>query len=441
MKLLFILATLISGFITISLVFFQATRKTYVGFGRWTAGVGFLTLGYLSLCMRGLIPEPFSILVGNVAFPLGMVLLLDGIKRFLGLSPMSRLWYSLPGLSLATVAGIYYLHDAPAWRFMASSAAISAPHWAMAALIFRHPVKHKSMFYPVIGSTIGLVGLVVLIRPISAFFVPQWHTFMDSPFQMGTLAALIILQLGENLSLIMLNSERVEGKLAEAETELRETVNRLQESLTEQKRVEESLRESEERYRTFFLTSRDCVFMTGADGIFIDFNDAALEMLSYSPVDRQEALSRNVALSYARPEEREAHAAMVAEIGFSKEYPVDLRRKDGTILHTLITAVARRDPKGNVIGFQGTVRDITERKKVEEELRKSRAELYAIYEHSPVMMCVLDGQRQVLYANRALAEFVGKHEDELKEGSACGVFGCINSLDDPRGCGYGPHCE
>ena len=45
-----------------------------------------------------------------------------------------------------------------------------------------------------------------------------------------------------------------------------------------------------------------------------------------------------------------------------------------------------------------------------------------------------------MYVNRAFVDFVGKTESELKEGQACGVFGCINALDDPRGCGYGPHC-
>jgi len=56
----------------------------------------------------------------------------------------------------------------------------------------------------------------------------------------------------------------------------------------------------------------------------------------------------------------------VAEIGFSKKYPVDLRKKDGTIIHTLITTVARKDPQGNIIGFQGTIMDFTERRQAQE---------------------------------------------------------------------------
>jgi len=72
---------------------------------------------------------------------------------------------------------------------------------------------------------------------------------------------------------------------------------------------------------------------------------------------------------------------------------------------------------------------------------RSRAELKAIYDNAPVMLCVLDEHRCVVYANRAFTEFVGKSEDELKSDPACGAFGCINALDDPRGCGFGRQCE
>ncbi len=412
MRLMLILATVISAFLTITLVFFRATRKTYPGFDRWTTGVGFLTLGYLLICLRGVIPESVSILFGNVAFPLGMVLHLDGLRRFAGIGAVSRLWYALPIIDLAAIAVLYLVHDSAVWRSMVNGIAISAPHWAMAALVFGLPVKRKSMFYPVIGSAIALAGLVVLVRPVGTFFLPEWHLLMDSPFQIGTMIALIVLQLAENLSLIMLNSERVENELMEAEAELRRSVERLQLSLDEQKRTEESLRQSEERYRTFFDTSRDCVFITTLDGRFIDFNDAGLEMLGYSPGDRQEILKKDVASFYANPEEREAHSQMVAAMGFSKEYPVDLRKKDGTIIHALVTTVARKGPDGNVIGFQGTVRDITERKQAEEALRQSEEKYRLLVDKAQEAIFVVQ-DTVFRFVNPRLEEILGFSADEL----------------------------
>ncbi|MCK4269306.1 MAG: PAS domain S-box protein, partial [Methanogenium sp.] len=69
------------------------------------------------------------------------------------------------------------------------------------------------------------------------------------------------------------------------------------------------------------------------------------------------------------PEERKKHIRIIAKQGYTKEYPADLRKKDGTVINTLITSVARKDKNGNVIGFQGTIRDITEWKKAERRLK------------------------------------------------------------------------
>ena len=83
---------------------------------------------------------------------------------------------------------------------------------------------------------------------------------------------------------------------------------------------------------------------------------------------------------------------------------------------------------------------IIQRRWAEEALAQSHAELSAIYDHAPVMMCLLDPDRRVLYANRALRAFTGFSEEETRGGRACGVFGCIKAQDAPGGCGYGPDC-
>ena len=85
-------------------------------------------------------------------------------------------------------------------------------------------------------------------------------------------------------------------------------------------------------------------------------------------------------------------------------------------------------------------RDISERKQTEENLARNKAELQAIYDNAQVMLCMLDEDRRVLYANPAFTSFTGVSEDELRAGRACGVFGCVNAFEDPRGCGYGCSC-
>ena len=128
---------------------------------------------------------------------------------------------------------------------------------------------------------------------------------------------------------------------------------------------EDALRESEEKYSAFFKTSRDPVFITSKEGRGIDVNDAAVELFGYE--DRDELLKVNVPDLYKNPEERRRHTQLIDQQGFTKDFAVNLRRKDGSIIKTIITSVIKKDGNGNVIGYHETIRDITERKRMEEE--------------------------------------------------------------------------
>ena len=99
------------------------------------------------------------------------------------------------------------------------------------------------------------------------------------------------------------------------------------------------------------------------------------------------------------------------------------------------------DDSGQCVAIVVVARDLTDRRSTEDALERDRVELKAIYEYAPVLMCTLDENRRVLHANKAFTEFTGVPESELLEGRACGVFGCINARDDPRGCGFGPKCQ
>jgi PAS domain S-box-containing protein len=142
---------------------------------------------------------------------------------------------------------------------------------------------------------------------------------------------------------------------------------------TESKQAEMALRESEEKYRAFFSTSQDCVFITTIDGRWVDFNDAAVKLFGYD--SRNDLMRIDIPHLYANPQNREAHVRYILENEFSFEYPVDLKKKDGTIINALITTVARKDENGNIIGFQGTIRNITERKQTEKLLLANQMQL------------------------------------------------------------------
>jgi PAS domain S-box-containing protein len=174
--------------------------------------------------------------------------------------------------------------------------------------------------------------------------------------------------------------------------------------ILERKKAEQELAETGERYRNFFNTSRDPVFMTTLNGKFIDLNDAALEMFGYAPEERAIVADKSVESFYARPEDRETHSMLVSKLGFSKEHPVDLRNRAGEVVHTLVTTAARRDADGTVIGFQGTIRDITERRRSEEVLRNTLHRFYTILASTYAGVLIVTEEGRVEFANQSFCQ-------------------------------------
>ena len=117
------------------------------------------------------------------------------------------------------------------------------------------------------------------------------------------------------------------------------------EDFTERKRVEEALRESEERYRTLFEGSRDAVFITTREGDFVDFNQALLDLLGYSGEELKALPSQN---TYANPIDRFKFQQEIEQKGFVRDYageaPQERWDRDRLSDDFIGAAVERRKP-------------------------------------------------------------------------------------------------
>jgi PAS domain S-box-containing protein len=82
-----------------------------------------------------------------------------------------------------------------------------------------------------------------------------------------------------------------------------------------------------------------------------------------------------------------------------------------------------------------------EHKRTKEALRKSEKELSTILSSLPMLILVVDSERRVLQANAAAANFAGRSIEEMAGLRGGEALRCLNSLDDPRGCGFGPSCQ
>jgi diguanylate cyclase (GGDEF)-like protein/PAS domain S-box-containing protein len=184
-------------------------------------------------------------------------------------------------------------------------------------------------------------------------------------------------------------------------------------------RLLEGLRESEDRYRTLFSESRDAVYVTEADGRFIDVNPAALELFGYS---RQEMLNLNARQLYAQPADRERFRAEIERTGSVREFELLLRTKTGALRDCLLSSIVRRSPSGAVLGYQGIIHDVTERKRAEAQLMESEHFTRTIITSVQQGIIVYDRSLRYQLWNRFMEQLTGLGAAEVLGRHALDLF-------------------
>jgi len=170
-------------------------------------------------------------------------------------------------------------------------------------------------------------------------------------------------------------------------------------------------REAERRYRELFDSIQEGLFFATPDGRFLDVNDAMVRMLGYG--SREELLRADVGPHlYPVPTARERFLRTLAKRGVLRNYEETLRRRDGTLLHTLQNITAVRDAAGRVAQIRGLMLDVTEQKMFQSQLQRERDFNQKILNTTQSMILVLDTAGLISYANRRCFES-GYREDEL----------------------------
>jgi PAS domain S-box-containing protein len=137
-------------------------------------------------------------------------------------------------------------------------------------------------------------------------------------------------------------------------------------------------RRAEEQYRTLIENVQEGVFIATPDSRFIHFNDAFMRMLGYE--DREELMRvKNIGTSlYVNPADRDTLMRLLHDHGSVTNFEFQIRRKDGGTRTVLESSFVTRDLSGNISAYQGFVLDITERKQVEQEIRRRNRELLVL---------------------------------------------------------------
>ena len=182
--------------------------------------------------------------------------------------------------------------------------------------------------------------------------------------------------------------------------------------ITERKRFEKELRESEEKYRNLFERVRHGLFISTKEGRFLDCNLALLEMLGYS--NKEEFLQIEIAEDlYVKPEDRKHFQGLVEKHGFVKDLEVEFKKKGGEKITVLLTAHAKKDETGEVIGYEGLNIDISDRKRMERELKEANEFLMNLIESSVDGIIVTDMKGDILIFNKGAENLLGYKAEEV----------------------------
>ena len=140
--------------------------------------------------------------------------------------------------------------------------------------------------------------------------------------------------------------------------------------ITERKRVEEALRKSEDRYRSIFENALEGMFQTTLDGKYVAVNPALARMYGYDSPDDMIATITNIASQvYVDPGRRDEFIRLMQAQEKVTGFEALVYRKNGSFIWISESVRPRRDQAGVLVGYEGTVENITERKLAEERLR------------------------------------------------------------------------
>ncbi len=181
--------------------------------------------------------------------------------------------------------------------------------------------------------------------------------------------------------------------------------------ITERKKAEINLRESEQRFRALFEQSPDSIFLIGLDGLHYAANQRAADMLGYTV---EEVKKLTVADISAEPEKSNDIMKRLLQGERINAFERKFRKKNGEIFFTEISVELIRNLEGHPVHFQSIVRDITERKTIEQTLRESETQYRLLFENNPIPMWVYDLKTlRFLDVNAATITRYGFSKDEF----------------------------
>ncbi len=200
--------------------------------------------------------------------------------------------------------------------------------------------------------------------------------------------------------------------------------------ITESKSSDEILKKSEARYRNLYESMIDAYDSVDMEGRILECNPAFELMLGYTAEELRQLTYKDITPKNWHAYEAEIVEKQVLRRGFSDVYEKEYIRKDGSIFPVELRTKLIRDEKGDPAGMWAIIRDISERKLIEQILRESEGRYRELLDNSMQGVIVFQDM-QVVYTNDAVSESLGYNTAEIKTLSPAEIISLVHP-DDRR---------
>ena len=244
---------------------------------------------------------------------------------------------------------------------------------------------------------------------------PFWQSRRDAALECGVLAtASMPIKAGSGKVVGALGIYRREAGLpAHGEMQLLADAAQLAGIAIERRAADAALRSSEAKFRQLFENAMEGVYQSSRDGRLLSVNPAFVRMLGYSSAEELYALP-SVSMCYWFPADRADFIRRLEAEGKIRNAEFRLRRRDGQQIVVLESAHAMRDDAGHVIGYEGTVADITERKQAEQAVFAEKERAQVTLQSIGDAVISTDANGNIDYLNPVAGLLTGWSADEAR---------------------------
>jgi sigma-B regulation protein RsbU (phosphoserine phosphatase) len=182
----------------------------------------------------------------------------------------------------------------------------------------------------------------------------------------------------------------------------------------ERQRAELAVIQAEGKYRSIFENTIEGIFLTTPDGHYLNANPALARIYGYdSPEELMNSITDIARKLYVEPGRRDEFVRLMQEHNTVSGFESRVFRKDGSIIWISENVRAVRGEQASLLYYEGTVEDITERRRTEEELRNSEALYHSLVENLPQNIFRKDLSERFTFANQRFCATLGRSLDEI----------------------------